>query len=231
MTQLYVPSEASVTRSSQRTLKVLHVVNGQHYAGAARVQDLLALSLPELGYDVSFACLLPDKFESQRQAQDSPLYNFPMKHRVDFRPTRRVAALVKSEGYDLLHSHTTRSAMIAAAASKMTGVPYVHHVHCQMNTEVGQRLQTLVNMGIERMACHCANRTIAVSGSIERFLQKNGFTRTPITVVPNGVSKAAMLKPRRELGQPWTIGMVALLRERKGLGNADEGTPDSAAGI
>lgn len=221
MTQLIAPDPTTVTPQavtpSQRTLKVLHVVNGEHYAGAARVQDLLALALPEYGYHVSFACLLPDRFEAQRQSQDSPVFNFPMKHRLDFGPARRVADLLNSEGYDLLHSHTTRSSMIAAAAAKITGVPYVHHVHCQMNTEVGQKFKTKVNMSIERLACRYADRVIAVSGSIERFLQHNGFTRTPVTVVPNGVPAAAALRPRREHGQPWTIGMVALLRKRKGL--------------
>lgn len=221
MPQLIAPIEDTVTQAprppKQRTLKVLHVVNGQHYAGAARVQDLLALSLPQFGYEVSFACVFPDKFESRRQSQNSPLYNVPMRYRLDFRPARQIADIVKSEGYDLLHSHTTRSAMMAAAAAKMSNTPYVHHVHCQMNTEVGQRIKTALNMGIEKLACRYADHTIAVSGSIERFLQNNGFNKSPITVVPNGVPAAVTMKPRREPGQPWTIGMVALLRKRKGL--------------
>lgn len=203
--------------TARQTLKVLHVVNGEHYAGAARVQDLLALSLPKYGYEVSFACVYPNKFESHRQSVDSPLYNFPMKTRLDFRPARKVADLVVSGGYDLLHSHTTRSAMIASTAAKTTGTPYLHHIHCQMNTEVGLAIKARVNMGIERMACSRTDRVIAVSGSIERFLKANGFTRSPISVVPNGVPAAAAQKLPRQPGQPWTIGMVALLRQRKGL--------------
>lgn len=221
MTQLITPTRNTLTPPSgphqKRTIKVLHVVNGQHYAGAARVQDLLALSLPQFGYDVSFACVFPDKFESRRQSQQSPLYNVPMRYRMDFRPARQIADIVKSEGYDLLHSHTTRSAMMGAAAAKMTNTPYIHHVHCQMNTEVGQRIKTALNMKIERLACRYADRTIAVSGSIEQFLHRHGFDRSPISVVPNGVPAATILKPRRMAGDPWTIGMVALLRQRKGL--------------
>ena len=53
----------SIDQSNRR--KVLHIVNGEHYAGAARLQDLLALSLPQFGYDVSFACVLPDRFEEE----------------------------------------------------------------------------------------------------------------------------------------------------------------------
>jgi hypothetical protein len=35
--------------------KVLHLINGEFYAGAERVQDLLALQLGPCGFAVSFA--------------------------------------------------------------------------------------------------------------------------------------------------------------------------------
>lgn len=221
MTQLVLPeiqkTNDRLYSQHKRTLRVLHVVNGQHYAGAARVQDLLALTLPEFGYEVSFACLLPEKFPQERQSQASPLYELPMKHRLDFAPARRIAQLVQANQIDLLHSHETRSAMIASAVGMMTGVPFVHHVHCQMNTEVGAGVKQRINTSVERFACNRADHTIAVSGSIERFIKANGFDRTPITIVPNGVPSATEIKLPRKQGQPWTIGMVALLRERKGL--------------
>ena len=37
-------------RRRQATADVLHVINGEHYAGAERVQDLLAKRLPEFGF-------------------------------------------------------------------------------------------------------------------------------------------------------------------------------------
>ena len=45
---------------------VLHVINGEHYSGAERVQDLLAACLPEEGFRVEFVCLKPDRFPQQR---------------------------------------------------------------------------------------------------------------------------------------------------------------------
>ena len=53
------------------TLGVLHVINGEHYAGAERVQDLLAKCLPELGFRVGLACLKLDAFDAMRQSQDA----------------------------------------------------------------------------------------------------------------------------------------------------------------
>src|SRR5262245_62129639 len=73
-----------------KNIRVLHVINGEHYAGAERVQDLLAQRLPEFGFDVGFACLKPHQFPRQRQARDVPLFEVPMGGRLDLRPVRRL---------------------------------------------------------------------------------------------------------------------------------------------
>lgn len=203
--------------SQSKRHKVLHVVNGEHYAGAARVQDLLAQHLPANGFDVQFATLLLGRFAEQRVCQDVPLEYFPMKHRMDLGPARSIAALAKQNGITLLHSHTTRSALIAAAASHFSGIPFVHHVHCQMNTEVGKRCRSQLNLWLERTACKRAVRTIAVSDSIRQFMKRSGFRTDNCEVVPNGVPSPTVMKSIRQAHEPWTIGMVALLRERKGL--------------
>jgi len=41
------------------TINALHLVNGEHYSGAERVQDLLARQLPRFGCEVGFACVKP----------------------------------------------------------------------------------------------------------------------------------------------------------------------------
>ena len=51
------------------TLRALHVINGEHYAGAERVQDLLAARLPDYGIQPAFACLKPGRFAAMRQTQ------------------------------------------------------------------------------------------------------------------------------------------------------------------
>ena len=54
--------------------KVLHVINGEHYSGAERVQDLLAQHLPAFGYEVGFACVKPDRFPQARHCHDARLH-------------------------------------------------------------------------------------------------------------------------------------------------------------
>lgn len=211
------PPAARATKSD--LVKVLHVVNGEHYAGTAKVQDLLAEHLPARGYEVGFACVKPDRFPDERLSTSSELFNTPMKSRFDVLPAWTMARLIKDNGYQLLHSHTPRSLMVAAVASKLANVPLVHHVHSQTNTEVGQRLQSRMNAWLEKTCCRRASQVIAVSNSIADYMQKTGFNKDRIRVVANGVpgrwTSRAPHPPTR--CETWNIGMVALLRPRKGL--------------
>ena len=201
--------------------KVLHVVNGEHYAGTAKVQELLADRLPELGYQMGFACVKPDRFPRERRVTSAELFETPMRHRFDPRPAWMIARLVKSRGYRLLHSHTPRSLMVAAMASRLARVPLVHHVHSQTNTEVSQQWQTRINAWLERACCRQASKVIAVSGSIVEYLERAGFPRNRVVLVPNGVpghwTSHVPNPPGQHPQAEWIVGIVALLRPRKGL--------------
>ena len=65
------------------TIRVLHVINGEHYAGAERVQDHLALRLPAYGFEVDFACVKPDRFGPLRQSRQAEMHDVPMQSRWD----------------------------------------------------------------------------------------------------------------------------------------------------
>ena len=55
------------------TSKALHIINGDYYAGAERVQDLLALNLPNMGYEIGFVCLKKGLFPEKRVVKTTPL--------------------------------------------------------------------------------------------------------------------------------------------------------------
>src|SRR5947199_6762130 len=79
--------------AASTAIRVLHVINGEHFAGAERVQDLLALRLREFGVEPAFACLKPLKFPAARRSQQTPLDLTPMAGRFDIRPAWRLAKL------------------------------------------------------------------------------------------------------------------------------------------
>lgn len=197
--------------------RALHIINGEHYAGAERVQDLLALRLPDVGYDVGFVCLKPGRFETARKSQSSPLYVASMRSRLDLRPATMIARLVKDGGYNLIHTHTSRSALLGSLASTISGVPLVHHIHSAATPETLRDLRDRIAASVERFGFRRADAVIAVSRTIEAYACQGGVPAERVTFVPNGVPTGG---PLRDFARPegdWTVGTVALFRERKGL--------------
>lgn len=199
------------------TRRVLHLINGEFFAGAERVQDLLALRLGEFGYSVGFAALRPKAFGSARKAVDAPLYELPMRHKFDLRPARALAKIVQEQGYELLHSHTARSALIGRAVSQLTGLPLVHHVHSPAARDTTHRWSNRANALLERWVLPQAQAFIAVSNSLGRYAREMGLARDKVVVIPNGVPTPGPLATRATPTIPWTLGSVALFRPRKGL--------------
>ena len=198
-------------------VRVLHVINGEHYAGAERVQDLLAGGLPEFGFEVGLACLKRNQFPKMRVNRDVPLYEVPMRGRLDLRPISRLVRIVRQGGYDLLHAHTARSVFLAGPVSLITGVPLVYHVHSPAAQETTHRWRNWTGALVERIALLLASAVIAVSHSLGKYAQKRGGAEHKTFVVPNGVPcrEPRSIRPPRQ--RAWTLGTVALFRPRKGV--------------
>ena len=197
--------------------RVLHLINGEFYAGAERVQDLLALQLGQFGYAVEFACLKDGIFAEKRQAQGAAVHAVPMHSRVDLAHCYRLARLVRSERIRLVHTHTPRSALLGSLVAQFTGVPMVHHVHSPSDRDTESRLRNVRNSLVERVSLRGARRLIAVSDSLDQHLRDQGYAAESIRKVPNGVPVTEKSRRPYVPGEPLTLGMVALFRPRKGI--------------
>ena len=207
---------APFSSATVETIKVLHVVNGEHYSGAERVQDLLAARMSDEGFDVGFACLRPDRFPQERQAKHAPLFEMSMGSKFDLSSAWRLARIVKQNGYRLLHAHTPRSLLIGRLASKLTGVPLVYHVHSPAARDSTSGWRNWCNALSERWSLGGAAALITVSGSLGREMRSGPFSEDKIHVVPNGVPVPACRRRGAAPRGNWTIGTVALFRPRKG---------------
>lgn len=199
------------------TIRVMHVVNGEHYAGAERVQDLLALSLPALGFQAGFACVKAHRFPAARKSQQAPLYELRMSRRWDLAPAMKLARLIREENYQLVHTHTPRAAFVGRLAAAMAGVPIVHHLHSPTTVDSTRRVRNWLNAGAERLSLTRVAAVIAVSNSLGRYAGRIGLPQDRTFVVHNGVPTCGMLAPRTTPAESWTLGCVALFRPRKGL--------------
>jgi glycosyltransferase involved in cell wall biosynthesis len=197
--------------------RVLHLINGEFYAGAERVQDLLALKLGEFGFEVEFACLKPGAFAEKRQAREAILHTLPMRSRGDLGPCYRIARMVRENHLGLLHTHTPRTALLGTIVSRLTGVPMVHHVHSPAETDTESPLRNARNSLVERLSLRGARRLIAVSSSLESHLRQKGYDRDRIREVPNGVPMSDRRRAEYRPGEELVVGTLALFRPRKGV--------------
>lgn len=202
---------------SEQTEPVLHVINGEFYAGAERVQDLLALRLPSFGFRVDFACLKEGHFASCRQAVDARIHERPMRFQIDPRAVFSLVRLIKSEGYRLVHTHTVRTALIGGIAARLAGVPLVHHVHSPAASDTESPMRNARNALVEQTLCRRADRVVCVSSTLEGYVLERGVHPERILTVWNGVPECERLRADRRPGDPLVVGMIALFRPRKGL--------------
>jgi glycosyltransferase involved in cell wall biosynthesis len=211
------PLPRRVTRAARPPRRVLHLVNGEHYAGAERVQDLLGRCLPQFDFEIGYACLKPDRFAALRQSQDVPLYELPMRSKFDIRPAWQIARILRQEKYSLIHTHTPRAAFIGQIASTLTGLPMVHHVHSPTNHDTTHPWRNRINWATERISLCRVSAVIAVSRTLGHWTHELGLPRWMVSVVHNGVPAHAELADRAAPRGQWILGTIALFRPRKGL--------------
>ena len=210
------PPDAA-SRASAPAARVLHLINGEHYSGAERVQDLLALGLAEHGFEVDFVGVKPGRFAATRRSKNVPLYEIAMRSRLDLRAARRVVRLVRRRNYQLLHAHTPRTALLARVASVATGVPFVYHVHSPALHDSTRRWRNRCRALVERISLGGASRLIAVSPSLRDHMVEQGHAAERVLYVPNGVPPVEADLERPVPSGTWTLGTVALFRPRKGV--------------
>jgi glycosyltransferase involved in cell wall biosynthesis len=202
-------------------LRVLHVVNGEHFSGAERVQSHLGRCLPRLGVEAAFACVKPGAFATrlrQQAGREGIGFETPMQNRFDLRVALQVRDLVREHGFQLLHAHTPRTALVTSIAARLSGVPWVYHVHSPASRDSDKRISNWFNAVIEQRSLRGCSHLITVSESLRSDCIAAGIDPDKVTVVHNGVPGVRPPRTRKpSAGGRWTIGMVALMRPRKGL--------------
>ncbi len=199
-------------------IHVLHVINGEHFSGAERVQLHLANQLPTCGFAADFACLKPGKFRANHTASLGEVFDVPMRSRFDASVALRVAKLARQLNAKLLHAHTPRSALIASQAAAITKLPWVYHVHSPAAKDSANSWRNRINNWVERWSLRNCAHQITVSRSLRHQVLQTRWPENRVTVVHNGVPAVCPERTRKPgENDEWVLGMVALMRPRKGL--------------
>ena len=196
--------------------RVLHLINGEHFAGAERVQDLLAMALPDFGYQADFACLKPGKFADIRRSE-TQLFELNMKSSFDLLVANRVKKIVREGGYQILHAHTPRTLMIATIVSWQLKLPLVYHVHSPVGRDSTRQLRNKINTWFETQCLRQVNQMICVSKSLKGYMSELGHDAGKLQVVHNGVPVCLNSPTKKQPQDRWVLGTMALYRPRKGI--------------
>jgi len=199
-------------------LRVLQIINGEFFAGAERVQMHLGRCLPINCVGCDFVALKPKRFVEEFSLPESELILVPMTSRLDLGAARRICRHLPARTYHLLHAHTPRGALVTSRLSRLTGIPWVYHLHSPAARDTENRMRNIANSWVERIATRSSSHFIAVSHSLRDAAIEAGIDPKHVTWVPNGVPAQALHRAAApQCDEVWTLGMVALFRPRKGI--------------
>jgi glycosyltransferase involved in cell wall biosynthesis len=144
---------------------------------------------------------------------------------LTFGALERVRSLVLRARPDLIHANSLefQTSITAAKIRRVTGVPMVLTAHIAgfgSMAEPWRTLGAMHNQTIGRFLLSRADRVIAVSDAVERYLHRLGVPSSKIHVIPNGVDREIFYpEPARE-GAEVRVLFVGRLVPNKGCEQA-----------
>jgi len=178
--------------------------------GGAEVHVLtLCRKLAERGHEVTAVCPRGRALTYELRERGIRLWAPRTTGKLDPLTLLRLAARLRRERVDVLHTHLSTASLLGGLAARLAGVPAVATVH-GLNT---------------RTSFLYASRIIAVSNAVRQHLVGQRIPESRIQVVYNGIELSRYLHPpdprrvRAELGVPpddFLIGAAGRLGPEKG---------------
>ncbi|MEW4452983.1 sugar transferase [Bremerella sp. JC817] len=208
---------AALTRETNdaenvRPLRILHVVGGSGFGGASIFVSRLAAFCQRHGYHVDVLTTDP-KLQATLKAAGIGVVDLDVIWREirplkDLSGARKLARYLKTAGYDIVHTHTSKGGIVGRWAAWKAGVPFVlHTVHGFAFHEESSPPKLWIYSNAERMAARWCHRIVTVSEYHRDWARELKIGQShQVVAIPNGVStKCAEAKRtpeevREELG-------------------------------
>jgi glycosyltransferase involved in cell wall biosynthesis len=160
-------------------MKIVTVLHSLRSGGAERHALQLMRGLRARGHEALFAGSMNGWLGQQLTADGFGGINLPMVGIYDLPSVISLALYARREKADLIHGHLTRGALYTGFAARLAGVPNVATAH---SDNAGKHFGR-------------ADRIIAVSGAVARFLEREGYDPARIRVVHHGIADIAAALP------------------------------------
>jgi glycosyltransferase involved in cell wall biosynthesis len=184
-------------------VKIVHQVLDGEVAGGQLVALQLAQAAQAVGHEVAFVSPTDGRFLDRLRADGYAVAVVPLRRSYRLDDALRLARLLRRSRADVLHTHGHLvTNVLARVAGRLAGVPVVAHMHIENTFRAGlaARLQALLDNATARL---CA-RILVVSEATRVALERQGYPRGSIEVVPNGVDlmSSSPARVREEFGIP-----------------------------
>jgi glycosyltransferase involved in cell wall biosynthesis len=205
-------------------MKALHVITGLGVGGAEQQLRLLLRHLP---VDCDVVTLTNPGSVADGLADDGVrVFHLGMTGNRDLSALPRLVKIIRSGGYDLVHTHLYRACVYGRIAARLAGVKAVVATeHSLGDSQMeGRALSTGVRalyLASERLG----SATVAVSPTVADRLRRWGVPGPRIEIVPNGIDvdrfrfdPVLRERTRRRLGLPegaYVVGGVGRLTAGK----------------
>jgi glycosyltransferase involved in cell wall biosynthesis len=208
-----------------RKIRVLQVVEAIGGGVKRHLMSLLeTIDRERFEIEVAGPELRPEKGEGEKYASElaelgvrfHPIdMRWVISLRQDTAALARLWWLIRREGYDVVHGHSSKGGFLARAAGWLTGTPTVYTPHGLYFLRFPPGPRRFIYRSLERIARLFTTRFVAVSESEAGVaLAERLAPAQKIVVIPNGVGSEAFQRPaharahvRAELG----IGLDAIV--------------------
>jgi L-malate glycosyltransferase len=168
-------------------LKVLHLISGGDIGGAkTHVLSLvneLSKSIP-----VKIICFMEGDFYEEGKEMGLDIEVISQKRRYDMSVISKLEALIKKEGFNVIHSHGARANLITRFLKRKVHIPCITTVHSDfMQDFKGNMYKHLIYTTLNIFALRAFDYYIAISDDFDNMLQQRGFPKDRIFSVYNGI--------------------------------------------
>ncbi|MGH3836171.1 MAG: glycosyltransferase [Pseudonocardiaceae bacterium] len=198
-------------------MKVLHVITGLGVGGA----ELQLRSLLQHTRHQSDVVTLynPGAVAEMISGDGVRVRDLGMTRNTELTALMRLAQLIRTGGYDVVHAHLYRSCIYGRLAARLAGTPVVVTTeHSIGETHLERRPMTLGVRALYLGTDLCSDATIAVSAAVAQRLTKWGVAARKIEIIPNGLDfgrvafdAGARDRIRGEFGLPHNAYVIGVL--------------------